>query len=196
MCRLMIEVAGGVVVPRTPVTMTRSVAKPTVVLVGPPPPLPLAPLLPAAPLLLLLPPPLPVDPASFPLAPELPVVPPLPAVEVPDDDPLLLGTGEPLLAFETPDEPTFPELLLLEPAAPGPTLPLPPELGVAPFPPPEDEDDEPGVSVPPLLLPAGCVSLDGEPGDCALLQFQMLAPASPARMVPNAVRAHPMCVVM
>ncbi|MGA7121692.1 MAG: hypothetical protein WBY94_16415 [Polyangiaceae bacterium] len=174
--------------------MTRSVAKPTVVLVSPPPPLPLAPLLPAAPLLLLPPgvPP-PVDPASAPGEPELPLVPPLlPAPALPDDDPPLLGTGEPLLPFETPDEPTLPELLL-EPLVPAPTVPL--ELGVAPFP-PAAEDEEPGFSLPPPLLVAGWVSPDGEPVDWPPLQFQMLAPASPARMVPNAVRAHPMCVFM
>jgi hypothetical protein len=174
--------------------MTRSVAKPTVVLVSPPPPLPLAPLLPAAPLLLLLPPglPLPVDPASAPGEPELPLVPLLPAPALPDEDPPLLGAGEPLLPFETPDEPMLPELLL-DPPAPAPTPPL--ELGVPPFPPAADEDDEPWFPFPPPLLVPEFVSPDGpEPVDCPPLQFQILAPASPTRMVPNAVRAHPMCV--
>jgi hypothetical protein len=105
LCRAIVDVAGVVVTERTPVTMTRSELKATVVLGMPP---------------LLLPPLLPDEPPPSPppeLTPELPPDPLLP------EAPLLLDAPDPPLLPLPPDEPVLPELL----GAPLLPLPLPPD---------------------------------------------------------------------
>jgi hypothetical protein len=165
--------------------MTRSELNPTVVLACPAAPLPPAPLLAAAPLLL----PPATGPASSP-DPELPLTltPPLPdepvAPGMADEPPLLL----PLLALPpAPDDtPVDVEPPVVVPA------PLPP--GAAPFPLAlEDEDDDPELfaAVP---LPGAGLLPEGPVGVAALLQPQMPAPAMPTKRAPLADLAHPMCV--
>lgn len=172
LCTLITDDAGGVVTPRTPVTMTRSELKPTVVLVCPP---------------LLLPPPLPLPdaPASL-LAPEPPLLP---------DAPLLLllePAGPPLLLPFPLDEPP-PELL---PEATPLPLPLPP-WSPLPLAPEEDEDEDAAAEPLLLLLPEPPVSIGPLVGVVPLPpQFHIPAPARPASKAPRPARAHPMYILI
>ena len=166
--------------------MTRSDAKPTVVLICPP--LPLPPLLETP--LLLLPPDDPLPASAF--APELPLTPLLP-----DEDPTLPEPAE-LLPLPLPPDELTPELVdapLLPPPLP---VPLPLELPL-PLPFPLSPDDDEDVELPtglPLLpeLPVSLLLAPGTPVPLVPLQLQMPAAARPAKMAPWATRVRAMCI--